>query len=205
MTTGAGIERAVAVTTTTGQRLHRSRPTVRFGPSRQRLILAATLPLLLLGLWGAMLVARAQPAAGIQVGDRAPAFALADLDGQPLRLSDLHGRPVIVNFWASWCGPCVEEFPMLARALDAHRADGLVVVGIVVQDNSEAARAFMQRMSAAWPAAMDPGEETAQRFGIYAPPESFFIDRNGTVVARQIGQLTVADLNRQLALILGEE
>lgn len=188
---------------TTATRRPGTRTARPLGPSRTRLIVAATLPLLLLGLWGAVLVARAQPAAGLQVGDQAPSFALADLDGRPVRLADLRGRPVIVNFWASWCGPCVEEFPILARALDAHRGDGLVMIGVVVQDNSESARDFMRRMRAGWPAAMDPGDDTARRFGIYAPPETFFIDRNGTVAGRQIGQLTVADLNRQLALILG--
>jgi cytochrome c biogenesis protein CcmG/thiol:disulfide interchange protein DsbE len=174
-------------------------------PSRARLVAAALLPLALLVAWAALLAARSLPSAGPQVGDPAPDFALADLDGQPLRLADLGGRPVIVNFWASWCGPCVEEFPILARALREHREEGLVVVGIVVRDNSEAARGFMTRMDAPWPAAMDPGEEIARRFGIYAPPETFFIDADGTIAGRQIGQLTSADLDRQLALILGKE
>lgn len=177
----------------------------RPGPSRARLVVAATLPLLLLALWGAMLATSGQLTTGVQVGDSAPSFALADLEGRPLRLDDLRGRPVIVNFWASWCRECVEEFPMLERALDAHRGEGLVVVGIVYQDNSEAARDFMTRMGAGWPAAMDPGDETARRFGIYAPPETFFIDPDGMVAGHQIGLLTVADLDRQLALILGKE
>lgn len=167
--------------------------------------MAATLPLLLLALWGASLATRGLPAAGAQVGDMAPNFALADLDGNPLRLADLRGRPVVLNFWASWCGPCVEEFPILQRALARHRAAGLVVVGVVVRDNSEAARDFMARMGASWPAAMDPSEDVARRFGIYAPPETFFIDPQGVVAGRQIGQLTVADLDRQLALILDKE
>jgi len=173
--------------------------------SRPRLVVAALLPLALVALWVALLATRSLPTAGPQVGDPAPNFALADLDGRPVRLADLAGRPVIVNFWASWCGPCVEEFPILARALDAHGMDGLAVIGIVVRDNSEAARGFMTRMDAGWPAAMDPGEEVARRFGIYAPPETFFIDQNGTIAGRQIGQLTPADLDRQLALILGKE
>ena len=174
-------------------------------PWRARLVVAALLPIVLLAGWAVLLATRGVPAAGPQVGDPAPDFALADLDGQPLRLADLGGRPVIVNFWASWCGPCVEEFPVLARALREHRAEGLVVVGIVVRDNSEAARGFMTRMDAGWPAAMDPGEEVARQFGIYAPPETFFIDAEGTITGRQIGQLTVADLDRQLPLILGKE
>ena len=182
-----------------------ARPSADRQPSRRRLVIAALLPFALLAAWAALLATRGLPAAGPQVGDPAPDFAVADLEGQPLRLADLAGRPVIVNFWASWCGPCVEEFPVLARALREHQEDGLAVVGVVVRDNSEAARGFMARMDASWPAAMDPGEEVARRFGIYAPPETFFIGADGTIAARQIGQLTAADLERQLTLILGKE
>ena len=80
-----------------------------------------------------------------------------------------------------------------------------VVVGIVFRDNSEAARDFMARMGASWTAAMDPGELTAQSFGVLAPPMSIFIDRDGIVRGRQIGQLTANDLERQLALTLEEQ
>jgi cytochrome c biogenesis protein CcmG/thiol:disulfide interchange protein DsbE len=169
---------------------------------RRWLIVGALMPLLLLAGWAMLLSSRSPSASGAQIGLAAPNFALTDLDGNPLRLADLRGRPVIVNFWASWCGPCVEEFPLLRSAQAAHRADGLAVIGVVFRDNSEAARDFMERMGAAWPAAMDPGEQVAQGFGIHAPPETFFIDRDGVVRGRQIGQLSGADLERQLALIL---
>lgn len=168
---------------------------------RSWLLAAALLPLLLLGLLAAMLATR-DASGGARIGSEAPAFALADLDGNPVRLDDLRGRPVLVNFWASWCGPCVEEFPLLQRAAAEHSDEGLAIIGIVFRDNSEAARAFMQRMGAGWPAAMDPGEEVARRYGIFGPPETFFIDSSGTVVARQIGQLGTTDLERHLAQIL---
>jgi cytochrome c biogenesis protein CcmG/thiol:disulfide interchange protein DsbE len=170
-------------------------------PRRWRVV-GAVLPLLLLAGWGALLLARGAAPSGVRVGDPAPEFAMSDLDGNPLRLGDLRGRPVIVNFWASWCGPCVEEFPLLQAAANAHEEDGLVVVGIVFRDNSEAARAFMARMGATWAAAMDPGEVVADRFGIYGPPETFFIDGSGVVRGRQIGQLSAAALERQLAQTL---
>ena len=165
---------------------------------------AAVAPIILLAAWGALLLGnRAQPV--VRIGDPAPAFALADLDGNPVRLSDLRGRPVIVNFWASSCGPCVEEFPLLARAAAAHGEDGLAIVGIVFRDRSEAARDFMARMGGTWPAVMDPGEALATRFGIIGPPDTFFIDRDGVLVGRQLGQLSAADLDRGLSQILGEE
>ena len=91
------------------------------------------------------------------------------------------------------------------QAIARHRADDLAVVGIVFRDNSEAARDFMARMGASWTAAMDPGELTAQSFGVLAPPASIFIDRDGIVRGRQIGQLTANDLERQLALTLEEQ
>lgn len=181
-------------------------------PARQRrgrlprayYVTAALLPLVLLGAYGVWLAGRsgmlAAPSA--RVGDPAPAFSLVDLDGDPLRLADLAGRPVVVNFWASWCGPCVEEFPLLAEAAERHQAAGLAVIGIVYQDRSEAARQFMARMGAGWPAAMDPGGRVAASYGIHGPPETFFIDAEGVVRGRQIGQLHRADLERQLALIL---
>ena len=165
-------------------------------------VFGAVLPLLLLTAWAGALLVLGTATAGPRIGQAAPDFALADLDGNALTLSELQGRPVIVNFWGSWCGPCVDEFPVLQRALTRHQGDDLVVVGIVVRDNSESARDFMARMGASWTSAMDPGGMTARSFGILGAPESFFVDRDGIVRGRQFGPLTASDLERQLALAL---
>lgn len=131
----------------------------------------------------------------LRAGDRAPDFSLADLNGKPVRLADYAGRPVIVNFWASWCIPaCVEEFPVLADAIEAHRDVGLAVIGIVYRDRSEAARAFGLEHDATWPLAMDPGEHVARAYGVFGPPESWLIGPDGTVVSRHIGQFTAEEL-----------
>ena len=178
------------------------RPAIRRLPFGY-LVTAAVLPLILLALLVGRLTLGAAPAP--LIGSSAPSFALADLDGNPVRLADLRGRPVIINFWASYCASCVEEFPLLKSAMAVHGADGLAVVGVVFQDRSEAARAFMSRMQATWPAAMDVTGEVAQAYGVFAPPESFFIDRDGRIAGRQIGELSRADLARQLATIIGKE
>lgn len=172
---------------------------------RGYLVAAAALPLLLLAAWAGALALGSLAPSGASIGEEAPGFALADLDGNPVRLDDLRGRPVIVNFWASWCGPCVEEFPLLRDAAQRHADQRLAVVGIVFRDRSEAARAFMQQMGATWPTVMDPGEEVAERYGIYGPPETFFIGPDGVIAGRQIGQLSATDLERQLATIIDEE
>lgn len=178
------------------------RPAIRRLPFSY-LVASAVLPIILLALLIGRLTLAAPPAP--LIGSAAPDFALADLDGNPVRLADLRGRPVIVNFWASYCASCVEEFPLLKSALAQHKVDGLAVVGIVFQDRSEAARSFMARMQATWPAAMDTTGEVAQAYGIFAPPESFFIDREGRIAGLQIGELSRSDLARQLQTIIGKE
>jgi cytochrome c biogenesis protein CcmG/thiol:disulfide interchange protein DsbE len=192
------------MTATTGEPIGAAVPRAA-GLPRTYYAAAAVAPLLILAAWGFILLASPSAPTVARVGQPAPDFALADLEGNPVRLSDLRGRPVIVNFWASWCGPCVEEFPLLTRAASAHEGDDLAVVGIVFRDRSEAARGFLERMGATWPALMDPGDAVAARFGIIGPPDTFFIDRRGVVVSRQIGQLSSADLERGLTQILGEE
>jgi len=177
--------------------IHRSRLPFAY------LVAAGVLPLILLGLLVVRLatVGGSLPVAA-RIGDPAPAFTLTDLNGHRLSLGDLHGRPVIVNFWASWCGPCIEEMPLLKQASAEHASGGLAIVGIVFQDRAEAARAFAARIGANWPVAVDPGSAVANAYGVDAPPASFFINRSGVVAGRQIGQLSAADLQRQLATIL---
>jgi cytochrome c biogenesis protein CcmG/thiol:disulfide interchange protein DsbE len=136
------------------------------------------------------------------IGQPMPSFALTTLDGQPLDSASLRGKPVLLNFWASWCGPCVEEFPLLKRALAEHADDRLAVVGIVYQDNSESARAFLARHGdGGWPSLTDADSRTALNFGVTGPPETYFVDANGVVRAKQIGPLDTRTLNAKLAEI----
>ena len=171
---------------------------------RRHLLVASLLPLILLALLAAMLVARGgtSPTA---VGSMAPDIALTDLSGQPVRLSDLRGRPVIVNFWASWCVPCEDQFPMLRQAYESHADDGLAVIGVVYQDRSQAAADFMARHGAEWTVATDPEGRTADAYRVLGPPETFLIGRDGTITARALGQFPAAWLTEKVAAIMETE
>jgi cytochrome c biogenesis protein CcmG, thiol:disulfide interchange protein DsbE len=172
---------------------------------RRFLVYAALLPFVVLGAAGFALFLRGPSASPTTIGSVAPDFSLVDLDGSPVHLADLRGQPVIVNFWASWCGPCVDEFPLLKAAAEEHTDEGLVVLGIVYQDRSEAARAFMQQNGGTWQALMDPDDRVARAYNIFGPPETYFVGRDGTIVARHIGQLTAASLDAKVAAIMDEE
>jgi len=136
-------------------------------------------------------------------GQAAPALRLQGLDGRPVDLAALRGRPVVVNFWATWCDPCVREFPLLRQAATTHRSQRLAVVGVLTNDRPDAARAFVRRLDATWPVALDPRGTTATRWGAVGLPHTYFIHPDGTLASHQLGELTEASLTRQLAVILG--
>jgi cytochrome c biogenesis protein CcmG, thiol:disulfide interchange protein DsbE len=138
-------------------------------------------------------------------GTPAPALRLPRLDGGQVDLAALRGRPVVVNFWASWCDPCVREFPLLRQAAAGHRSDRLTVVGVLSGDSPAAARPFLRRNRATWPIALDPNATTATAWGAVGLPHTYFIRPDGTLASHQLGELTQASLDRQLAQILDSE
>jgi cytochrome c biogenesis protein CcmG/thiol:disulfide interchange protein DsbE len=137
------------------------------------------------------------------IGKPAPALAGITLDGTPFDLSSLRGSPVLINFWASWCGPCRDEFPLLAAAEKRHAAQGLKVIGVLFKDDAAPARAFVADEKADWPTITDPSRTIAQPWAVLAPPQSYFIDRAGIIRDLQIGQVRdAAELDAILAAIL---
>jgi cytochrome c biogenesis protein CcmG/thiol:disulfide interchange protein DsbE len=167
---------------------------------------------------GAALLDRGRPAAELEVrtppasvstaakayppGTPAPPLRLRGLDGRPVDLAALRGRPVVVNFWATWCEPCVREFPLLRQAAASHRPDRLAVVGVLTNDRPAAARAFVRRHGATWPVALDPNAATATAWGAVGLPHTFFLRPDGTLASHQLGELSRDALDRQLAQIL---
>jgi cytochrome c biogenesis protein CcmG, thiol:disulfide interchange protein DsbE len=142
--------------------------------------------------------------AGGEVGSPAPDFELPALDGSgDVRLADYRGRPVIVNFWASWCNPCRQEFPLLQQALRDHRAERLAVIGVTYQDIAPDSRTFVRQRRATWPQGVDDGGTVADAFGVRAIPQSFFVRADGTIAARIFGFTSKEALARPLNELLG--
>ncbi len=131
------------------------------------------------------------------VGKPAPAFSRVDLDGQPVDLASLAGQPVVINFWATWCQPCVVEHPMLIEA--ARRYEGRVhFLGIVYQDEPALIRRFLASRGEWGRSLLDPGSEVAIAYGVYGAPETFVIDADGVVYRKLTGLLSWSALTGAL-------
>lgn len=129
------------------------------------------------------------------IGRIAPAVAGATLGGEQFDLDDWRGRWVVVNFFASWCTPCIEEHPELIAFDEAHRDSGDAAVVSVTYDNrSDEARAFFEENGGDWPVVDDPENSIGVAYGVARVPESFLVSPNGTVVQRLIGGVTAGQL-----------
>jgi cytochrome c biogenesis protein CcmG/thiol:disulfide interchange protein DsbE len=138
------------------------------------------------------------------VGKPAPDFTLRDLSGKVVMLSSLRGHPVLLNFWGTTCPPCRREVPLLQHAYQAHRGDGLVVLGLDAQlDSAQEVNAFSAERSIDYPMLLDPNGTTAPLYGVNDLPHSFFIDSAGIVRGDSPAPfLDPAPLERALGSIL---
>jgi cytochrome c biogenesis protein CcmG/thiol:disulfide interchange protein DsbE len=127
-------------------------------------------------------------------GSRAPDFTAPLLRGGGSEsLSDLRGKPVVLNFWASWCVPCKDEAPLLRQAYAAYGSK-VHFLGVDVRDGLTSALAFERANRVAYPSVRDEGFQIGDDYGLTGQPESFFIDQNGVVVQHVPGPLTRQEL-----------
>jgi cytochrome c biogenesis protein CcmG/thiol:disulfide interchange protein DsbE len=150
------------------------------------------------------IVAATRPSAPtVAKGSPIPGLTGTTLEGQPFDLASLRGRPVVINFWASWCIPCRSEFPLLAAMATKHAGDGLAVVGVLSGDDPRAARTFVLGFNATWPTVIDTDGSLKARYLVPALPQTYFVDRAGILRSIQIGEVREADFERQYGLISG--
>jgi len=120
----------------------------------------------------------------------APLFELTTLDGDRVTLDDLHGKAVVLNFWASWCVPCRSEMPYFEKTYRAYHDRGVVFVGAAVEDDLSSARAFVKELGVTYPVGLDEGGVVTRAYQVAGLPSTFIIDRNGGLVRKWPGVIS---------------
>lgn len=123
------------------------------------------------------------------IGRTAPSFTLRAVGtGQPVNIEQLRGKPVVVNFWATWCVPCYEEHPVLVQNAQLF-GDKVQFVGVVFNDTEDKIQAFLNARGAAYPTVIDDAGKTAIAYGVGGVPETFFVNPKGMIVAKYEGPM----------------
>jgi thiol-disulfide isomerase/thioredoxin len=140
---------------------------------------------------------------GSQVGDLSPSFQLKDLDGKTVSLRELWGSPVMLNFWATWCGPCRNEMPYLQQIYEKWRDKGLKLLTINLMESTSTVRQFMQDNNYSLPILLDTNFDVGSKYDITAIPTSFFIDKYGVIREWKLGSFpSVEAIENSLSKIM---
>jgi cytochrome c biogenesis protein CcmG/thiol:disulfide interchange protein DsbE len=124
------------------------------------------------------------------VGFPAPNFTFPDLNGQQVILSDLRGKVVLINIWATWCPPCRKEMPSMQKLFERFKGENFEILAVSIDSTGrEAVAPFMRTMNLTFPALLDPKEDIRSLYGVTGVPESFIIDKEGIVVEKIIGPI----------------
>lgn len=140
---------------------------------------------------------------GVKVGQRAPDFALPSLDGNQIHLSDLRGKVVLLNFWASWCPPCREEMPALNDLYQKRRDQGFVVLAVNSGEDPNTAQAFVKKGGYTFPVVLDRNSDVGFTYQAVAPPTSYLIDAQGIVRDRIVGGMTAEIMQAKVDRFVG--
>ncbi len=140
---------------------------------------------------------------GTQVGNLAPDFQLQSLDGQTVSLGNLQGKPVLINFWATWCGPCRSEMPYIQEIYEEWTNKGLVVLAVDIGESSSEVEEFMQGYNLSFTVLLDTKQDVAQRYNITGIPTTFFLDKDGIIQDKVIGAFqNKAQIENRLSKII---
>lgn len=135
------------------------------------------------------------------IGKDAPTFALREVGTETtVDVAQFRGKPLVINFWATWCGPCWEEHPVLVAG--ARSRPDVQFLGVVFQDTEEKILGFLRERGSSYPTVVDNKGKTAIAYGIGGVPETFFLDANGVIVAKYSGPMSEGDLQEELRKVV---
>ncbi|MBP2020175.1 peroxiredoxin [Symbiobacterium terraclitae] len=173
-------------------------------PTYKRVTSAITL--ILAAIWfGYVLLwpnTNATAGSGVPVGGPAPDFELKTVEGETYRLSDLKGKAVMLNFFATWCTYCKAEMPVLQEAYEKYRDQGFLILAIDLDESDLAITTFRDQYGLTFPIVVDRGSNVSQRYQIVPLPTSYFVDRSGIVRAKWTGAIDKAQMEALLKQIL---
>lgn len=132
---------------------------------------------------------------GLEVGHRAPDFRTTTVGGEPVALSDLRGKVVLLNFWATWCGPCRLEMPEFQRQFEAHVDERFTILAVNNGEPPETIRRFGDELGLTFPLALDESAAIQAQYGVFSYPTSLLLNRDGVIVARHFGVLTAEQID----------
>ncbi|MFV1982540.1 MAG: TlpA disulfide reductase family protein [Thiohalomonadales bacterium] len=120
-------------------------------------------------------------ASAVKVKQIAPDFTLASNKGSNIRLKDLRGKVVMINFWATWCAPCRKELPLLNVLYNKYKSKGFVLLGVNIDDNSKLANKMIKDLKINFPVLFDKTQATSEKYDLQAMPSTFILDKNGVI------------------------
>ena len=150
------------------------------------------------------IVADLQPAIGLAEGNRAPDFAVQSLDGAAIKLSDLRGKVVLLNFWGTWCGPCRREMPEFEKVYQSWHERGFEIIAIAYNDSEPSMAEFRDELGLSFPLALDASGEINDAYAIQTRPSSYLLDQDGLILAKHFGIMTESQLVALLAAVIAE-
>ena len=162
--------------------------------STQYSVLSTLLALALVACSGA------QPAA--RLGSPAPDFSLPTADGGTVRLADLKGKPILINFWATWCPPCREEMPAMQELYEQYRERGLVILAVDMEEDLRPVRRWIDQGGYTFTFLLDSEGEQVKRYNIIASPTSYFVGRDGVIRDLKLGALSRGEMQTKIEKLL---
>jgi peroxiredoxin len=143
--------------------------------------------------------ASSETRSGVVEGRRAVDFSLDGLDGRPVSLADFAGKVVLINFWASWCGPCELEMPDIQKQYEAHKDEGLAVIAVNSGESPADVKKFVDKYGLTFPVVIDARGQVGAQYRAAGLPMSLFVDRDGVIQVRHLGYMSDGQLKRYLA------
>ena len=138
-----------------------------------------------------------------QIGKTAPDFELPALDGQAVSLRDFRGQPVMLNFWATYCDPCLYEMPIMQEALEEYADDGLVILAVDMGESPSRVKSFVEHYGFSFTVLLDTNRDISLQYNVRTIPTSFFIDKDGVMKAVKVGAfMSKIEIKRSLRTII---